>query len=173
MADLFREIIRLSCMDEASVRRAAGGEGSPLTSVAAKVLLHMIDSKDACDDEEGKWVTINGARFKIENGRVVSGPKKARSALNRGSTNRERRDKIELDKHGNRWAHPTKRLPTKEYSKVVHEIDTVFASKYKGQQIGFIVTHPPGDEPPHMYFFEIHEYEGDYPEFNIIAKRKG
>lgn len=90
--------------------------------------------------------------------------------MNRPSQNRK---KPGIDKHGNKWEQPTKKLPKAEYAKVTSEIDIRYNSgEYKGQEMGRIVTNPDNDSPAHTYIFEIHEYADDYPEYNIVYRRK-
>ena len=62
-------------------------------------------------------------------------------------------------------------LPKAEHSKVIHEIDSVFLSKYKGMSMATITTNSGKNKPAYDYTFQIREYE-DYWDINIISKRR-
>lgn len=133
------------------------------------MLFYVID--DVYDNKEDGWVTINKAKFRIENGEIVTGPKSARSALNKSDRNKSK--VIKADQHGNKWRFPTRRLPKSEYGKVTGEIDVRYNNGwYRGREFGRIVTNPSNSALACTYIFEVHEYPGDYPEYNIIYKRR-
>ena len=165
-----RDMLALRNESKPALRRIARSSGRK--AIVAKLMLSIAKVYDGKvrDDTENGWVTINGAKFQIKNGEVVTGPQGVRSELNHPN---KKKNKVRTDQHGRKWEQPTRNLPKAEYSKVTSEIDIRYNSgQYKGQAMGRIVTNPDNDSPACTYIFEIHEYEGDYPEYNIIYKRK-
>ena len=69
---------------------------------------------------------------------------------------------VKLDSKGNPYSYPQLTLPKKEYGKVMHEINTLYDTKYKGLEKS---VHKSGN---YAYRFEIH----DFDEYNIFHKYK-
>ncbi len=69
---------------------------------------------------------------------------------------------VRLDSKGVPFKYPTVNLAKKEYSKVMHEINTLYNRKYKGKSDGWIIF------PKTAYHFEIHGFD----EYNIYEKIK-
>lgn len=69
---------------------------------------------------------------------------------------------VTLDSKGNPYKYPQLTLSKKEYGKVMHEINTLYDTKYKGRTSAH---HRSGN---YRYYFEIH----DFDEYNIFFKDK-
>ncbi|MCD7812195.1 MAG: phage portal protein [Ruminococcus sp.] len=84
-----------------------------------------------------------------ENGRFTSGG---------GNKN------LPTDSKGNSYSYPTLKLSKKEYGKVMHSINDVYETRYKGKTHGSITMAGKGGYT--TYYFEIR----DYNEYNIYEK---
>lgn len=73
---------------------------------------------------------------------------------------------LPVDSDGNSYSRPAINLPKKEYGKVMHSINEVYDTKYKGEQTGVIRSANKSGYA--KYFFEIHGYN----EYNIYRKEK-
>lgn len=69
---------------------------------------------------------------------------------------------VSIDSKGNPYEYPTLRLPKKEYSKVMHEINTLYYDRFEGKEKSWITISKT------TYRFEIH----DFDEYNIYYKTK-
>lgn len=90
-----------------------------------------------------------------KNGRFTSGGNSSK-----GLTSGEK--SVKLDSKGKPYNFPELRLSKKEYGKVIHEINTLYDTKYKGLKRS---VHVSGN---YAYRFEIHEFD----EYNIFHKYK-
>ncbi|MCM1023829.1 MAG: phage portal protein [Prevotella sp.] len=89
-------------------------------------------------------------------GKFTSGGGSSSKGLTKG------RGSVKLDSKGNPYSYPELRLPKKEYGKVMHEIDTLYHSRYEGKKRGWVTISKD------TYYFEIHEFN----EYNIYKKWK-
>ena len=64
---------------------------------------------------------------------------------------------VAYDSSGKPYKYPTLKLDRHEYGKVVHEINSVYHSRYKGKTASYIDTLY--DNSYRRYFFEIHGYD--------------
>ena len=73
--------------------------------------------------------------------------------------------KLPTDSKGKPYKYPAVQLEPKEYGKVMHEINTVYYSRFKGKRVADIVI---AFEYGYNYYeFEIH----DFNEYNIFCKK--
>lgn len=91
-----------------------------------------------------------------KNGKFTSGGESSSKGLTGGEKS------VTLDSKGNPYKYPQLTLPKKEYGKVMHEINTLYDTKYKGLEKS---RHMSGN---YIYRFEIH----DFNEYNIFFKEK-
>ncbi len=179
MANLISEMARLAQKDEDAVRRIAAGDFRTNEVRAARILIRMLERMEARDDDVIIRTAENGKKYAIDpdSGKIASGPMKGTKVSGNGKQSKKKLTSarsgvtMRTDLHGNKWDRPTRMLPKKEYAKVIHEIDDRFSSFYKGKLIGSIVTNPGNGKPAYTYTFQIREYD-DYPEYNIVSKRR-
>lgn len=91
-----------------------------------------------------------------KNGKFTSGGGSSSKGLTNGGKS------VTLDSKGNPYKYPQLTLPKKEYGKVMHEINTLYDTNYKGRTSA---QHRSGNN---IYYFEIHEFD----EYNIYFKDK-
>lgn len=73
---------------------------------------------------------------------------------------------LPTDSEGRPYSRPALNLPKKEYGKVMHSINDLYETRYKGETHGIIKIA--GKNGYTMYAFEIH----DFNEYNIHHKEK-
>lgn len=91
-----------------------------------------------------------------KNGKFTSGGESSSKGLTGGEKS------VTLDSKGNPYKYSQLTLPKKEYGKVMHEINTLYDTNYKGR------TSAQHRSDNNIYYFEIHEFD----EYNIYFKDK-
>lgn len=72
---------------------------------------------------------------------------------------------MKFDENGKLYEFPTRRLSKKEYSKIVHEINSNY-SKYENDELGVHYSYA-YDNKCYKYYFENHGFNN----YNIYSKK--
>lgn len=117
------------------------------------------------------WITVNGQHIEVnEKGEPISGnPKVLGGKGNVANSGQSGNIEIPKDSRGKTYKRPhAENVSPKEKSKVEHDINNVFHSKFQGKRSGVITTYNPDDDIAYDYKFECHGFN----EYNIFRKTK-
>lgn len=139
-------------------------------ALSIKEFLNMLKGIHSDGENADDWITVNGQHIEVnESGELISGNPKVLGGNEKGVANRGKSGNIEIpkDSNGKAYSKPTaENLSPKEISKVGHDINNAYHSRFKGKRRGIITTYNPDDDKAYDYKFECHGFN----EYNIFSK---